>query len=206
MLLNIITFLKELVNFIDTHSTLILAIVTIMYTILTYNLSKQTINERRYQYLQKRLEFVYYPLREIFSSDFDISIWFKPEGRQFVHIQIMKTKRPIIITSRNINEMFEEVKPYLYMSPPIFKRKIDFWAQRVSDIEYSDKCWSEEEVSYIVPELRNCIEDILANINEYIEKDETELYYMVNGKQKRYLIMLLGAIFFTVGFWLLLNV
>jgi hypothetical protein len=222
MVLDIIASLKEIITLIDTHSTLILVIVTCMYTILTYNLSRESRNERRYQYLQKRLEYLYFPLREIFSSGFDLSIWIKPEERQFVHIQIMKTKRPIILTSHFINEKFEEIKPYLYMSPPTFKGKIDTWAKRISDIEYSDKCWSEDEVMCIVPELRNCIENILINVNKYIEKDERELYYIANGSYGSYLMrirdytkdtfgvnveMLLGAtVFFIIGLWLLLGI
>jgi hypothetical protein len=222
MVLDIIASLKEIVNLIDTHSTFVLAIVTIMYMILTYNLSRESRNERKYQYLQKRLEYLYFPLREIFSSYFDLSIRIKPEERQFVHIRIIETKRPIILTSRHINEKFEEIKPYLYMAPPTFKEKIDNWAKRISDIEYTDKCWSEEEVTNIVTELGTRFEDIFEKINEYIKKDERELYYIANGYYMSYLIrikdytkdtfgvnleMLLGAtVFFIIGLWLLLGI
>jgi hypothetical protein len=186
MSLNLIKSLEYLLTFINRYNTLVLVAVTILYTILTYKLSAESRNERRYHYLQKRLEYLYFPLKDIFSSSFGLSFRVKPEGER-KHTQIGSQKGPEILRCFFIDRRLGEVKPYLYMSPPDLRRMFYDWAEKVSEFEDAENIWSEEEVYNRISKLNTSFQNIYDKTNEYIRKDEQELYSVCNGSYTGYL-------------------
>lgn len=96
-------------------------------------------------------------------------------------------KGPEILRCYFIDRKLGDVKSYLYMAPPDLKKMFDDWAKKVSDFENPDNIWYEEEVVDKVTELNNYVDKIFKKINEYIEKDERELYSISNGPYKAYL-------------------
>lgn len=186
MNLHIITYFADLFTFINKYNTLILVAVTILYTILTYKLSAESRMERRYQYLQKRLEYLYFPLKDIFSSKFDISFRIKPEGKK-VLVQIGDEKGPEVLRCLFPDRKLGNIKSYLYMAPPNLKNVFEDWAKKVSEFENPENCWSEEEANLIIKGLDTSFNKILIKINQYIEKDERELYSIDNGAFMSYL-------------------
>lgn len=186
MSLNVIAYLEDILTFINRYNTLVLVAVTILYTILTYKLSAESKNERRYHYLQKRLEYLYFPLKDIFSSSFGLSFRIKPAGERR-STQIGSQTGPEILRCFFMDRRLGELKSYLYMAPPDLKRMFDDWAKKVSEFEDPENIWSEEEVVSMVTKLDISFNNIYNKTNEYIERDEQELYSICNGPYKSYL-------------------
>jgi hypothetical protein len=184
--MNSYIILDYLFNLADNHSTLILVIVTVFYTALTYKLSSESRYERRYQYLQKRLENLYYPLKDVFNSRLNLSFRIKPEGKRGT-ILIGNQKGPEILRCMYPDLKLEYIKPYLYMSPPILKNLFNCWANEVSVFEDPENIWSEEEITDRCNKIEDIRKDLIKEMNSCIEKDEEELYFIANGLLKSYL-------------------
>lgn len=165
MSFQIIAFLNDIFTFINEYDNLLLVVVTALYIILTYKLSAESKMERRYQYLQKRRDYLYSPLTDVFSSKFDLN-YRKTGCENNTLFQIGENKNPEIIKCFHPDLKLGNVKSYLYMAPPDLKKLFDDWAKEVSELTNPENRWSEEEAGLIIKELNDSFKEILVKTNE----------------------------------------
>lgn len=183
MIEQIISWLTYTLKLFNKYNTAILVIVTIWYARNTYILTKETKNDRRYQYLQKRLEYLYYPLRDVFSSKFDL-FYTDKETNNRVHFQVGDQKSPEILRAFHQDLKLDNINLYLYLAPPDLKKLFSDWVKKVSDFEDPQSCPSEEDFE----DIKEGYSDIFNKTSKYIEKDHNEMYKIENGVLKLHIM------------------
>lgn len=140
-------------SLLQTSTTIVLVFITTIYVYLTAEIVKQSKNEQKIAFIEKRLEKLYYPLQHILHSSFE----YIPSVEDAMELGYV----PEAFVNYNIEyEKIEDILPYQYLAKDELKHKLHRLLKILNNLKKKNiKLFTIDEVNLHV------------QINEIVKRD-----------------------------------
>lgn len=151
---------------LQASTTIVLVFITMIYVYLTAEIVKQSKNEQKIAFIEKRLEKLYYPLQQILDSSF----LYYPSEEDVMELGYV----PEAFVNYNIEyKKIEEIIPYLYLAKDELKHKLHRLLKILNNLKKKDiKLFTIDEVNLhdqINEIVKRDIKNFLSDLNNLIK-------------------------------------